>query len=347
MAGGIGTRLWPISRQAMPKQFQKLIGDETLLQQTFRRINKVIPAKNIWVQTAAKYVPIVTEQLTAINPKHIISEPAVRGTAPAAGLATLTILKEDPEALIFGIVPSDHYIGKEKVFTQTTKEIFEFLEKNPKYIAAIGIQPTEPNTGLGYIKKGAPIDWPGRSEIFQVDSFVEKPDQLTAEKFVATGDYLWNGGYYLYKGAVIVKYFQDLLPETYALLEKFISSPTDSSIYEAIETASFDNAISEKIKHLAVIPASMEWSDVGNWAAIHDILSAKGHNNQVVTGNHIGNGSENTLVVGGSKLIATVGLKDIVVIDTEDVLLICHKDNVQNVKNIVEELKSSGQEKYL
>jgi mannose-1-phosphate guanylyltransferase len=347
MAGGKGSRLWPISRQDKPKQFQKLIGDKTLLQETFERIKGIIPAKNIWVQTAGSYRQLVAEQLPEINPKHIISEPSARGTAPATGLAVLTILKEDPEALLFGVVPADHYIGKKDIFLQTAEEVMDFLEENPKYIATIGIEPTEPSTGMGYIKLGKQIAWKSKSKIFKVESFVEKPNLETAEKFLDTGKYLWNGGYYLFNGAQIVEYYKELIPKTLSALEKFIENPGDDALYNNITSETFDTAISEKIKHLAVIPADMEWNDVGNWAAIHDILSAKGESSLVTVGENISNNSENTMVMGNGKLIATIGLKDVVVIDTDDVLLICHRDKVQEIKKIVDELKQNGQEKYL
>lgn len=347
MAGGVGSRLWPKSRQATPKQFQKLIGDKTLIQQTFERIKKVLPAENIWVQTAQSYTNLVAQQLPEINAKHIISEPSARNTAPATLLATLTVIEEDPQAVLFGIVPADHFIGKEDVFVDASSKALTFIEDNPQFIATIGIHPTEPNTGLGYIKKGERLSKAEEPEIFQVASFVEKPDLATAEKFVLSGDYLWNGGYYLFNGEQIKKYYQQLLPETSKKLQKFVTNPSEHSLYEGAESISFDKAISEKINKLAVIPADMKWNDIGNWAAIHDILSEQGQNNEVVVGKHIGHANENTLVMSNGKLIATVGLKDVVVIDTDDVLLVCNKNNAQNVKDIVDQLKSTDQTKYL
>jgi len=345
MAGGTGTRLWPLSRKGAPKQFQKLIGDQTLLQQTFERIAKVIDKNNIWVMTGQSYADLTKEQLPEINPAHIITEPSGRNTAPATGLATLKVLAEDPEAVLFGLLPADHYIGKEAVFCQATEAALHFLEKNPEYVATIGIYPTEPNTGLGYIKKGSELSNEGEI-ILAVESFHEKPDRARAEEFLNSGQYLWNGGYYLFNGAQMMAYYRQFIPETLAKLEQYCQEPT-AELYNSIKAEAIDKAISEKLNTLAVIPVDMEWSDVGNWATLHEILAAQGESSQVVMGKHIGNGSENTLIMGGHKLIATVGLKDIVVIDTDDVILICQKDSVQDVKKIVEQLQAEGKEEYL
>lgn len=347
MAGGIGTRLWPLSRKTAPKQFQKLIGDRTLLQQTFDRIIKSVEAANIWVITGADFAELVKEQLPEINPMHILTEPVGRNTAPATGLATLAVLKEDPDAVLFGLLPADHYVGKEAVFAETTESLFGFLENNPDYVATIGIFPAEPNTGLGYIKKGSVLGTENGIEILKVDSFHEKPDLKTAKKFVTSGRYLWNGGYYLFNGAQMIEYYRQFLPETLSKLEKFLADPTQVDLYTSIPSEPIDKAISEKLDHLAVAAADMEWSDIGNWATLHEILAAKGTSSQVVIGKHIGDSNENTLIMGGSKLIATVGLKDVVVIDTEDIILVCHRDSVQDVKKVVEQLHDEGREEYL
>lgn len=347
MAGGVGTRLWPMSRKSAPKQFQKLVGDRTLIQQTYDRIRTLLPAENIWVMTGTDYKEMTLEQLPEINPTHVLTEPAARNTAAATALATLHVLKEDPEAVLFGLLPADHHVGKPKIFSKTVEAIFEFLDQQSDYVATIGIHPTEANTGLGYIKVGEKLARCRGKAVLAVDSFHEKPSQELAEEFVESGDYLWNGGYYLFNGAQMIEHYRRLLPTTLAKLEQFITDPTNSALYESIASEPIDKAISEKLEKLAVVAADMEWSDIGNWAALHEILSSSGKNSQVATGDYIGNGSENTLVMGGNKLIATVGLKDVVVIDTDDVILVCHKDSVQDVKKIVEELEKQGRGEYL
>lgn len=347
MAGGVGTRLWPLSRKSAPKQFQKLVGDQTLIQQTYDRIRLVLPSANIWVMTGVDYKDMTLEQLPEINPAHILTEPAARNTAAATCLATLRVLQEDPEAVLFGLLPADHHVGKPKVFTKTVEAIFDFLDAQPEYVATIGIHPTEANTGLGYIKVGEKLASHKGKPVLAVESFHEKPDVSTAEEFVESGQYLWNGGYYLFNGAQMIEHYRQLLPDTLAKLEQFVQEPTNAALYESIPSEAIDKAISEKLSKLAVVSADMEWSDIGNWAALHEILSAGGKISEVATGDHIGNGTENTLIMGGNKLIVTVGIKDVVVIDTDDVILVCHRDTVQDVKKIVEQLEEQGREEYL
>lgn len=346
MAGGSGTRLWPISRQSTPKQFQKLIGDKTLLQQTFERLGAIFKPENIWVVVKMQHRDIVAEQLPSLPVGNIISELAGRNTAAATILATLTILEKDPDALLFGLVPADHYIGKPKIFAQTAKAALDFLEKNPRYVATIGVHPSEPNTGLGYIKVGERLDKVGGKVIANVDSFHEKPDLETAEKFVESGRYLWNGGYYLFNAQVMVGYFEQLAPKIIGAVRRYRQSPSEQA-YNQVPSQSVDTAIAEKLDQMVVVAAEMEWSDIGNWAVLHEILTATGKTAQVATELHISDNSENTLVLGGSKLIATVGLKDVVVIDTDDVILICDKGSVQDVKKIVEQLQEQGRDHLL
>lgn len=346
MAGGVGTRLWPLSRKSTPKQFQKLIGDRTLLQQTYDRIIPTVSPDQIWVVTGEQYKELVAEQLPEISQAHIITEPVGRNTAPATVLATLSVLKEDPEAVLFGLLPADHYVGKPQVFTAATKAVFSFIEKHPEYVVTIGVRPTEPNTGLGYIKMGEKLESIQKRSIFHVDSFHEKPDQNTAEEFVASGEYLWNGGYYLFNGAKMVEYYEQLAPEILRTIREYINDPT-VELYNSVPSEPIDKAISEKLSNLAVIPVEMDWSDIGNWATLHEILSEQGKSSEVVIGDNISNETSNSLVMGGSKLIVTVGVKDIVVIDTDDVILICEKGSVQDVKKIVEQLQEQGREHLL
>lgn len=345
MAGGAGTRLWPMSRTAAPKQFQKLLGDRTLIQQTFDRITKTVPAEQIWVVTSDQHVKVVKEQLPKVLPKHIIAEPTARNTAPATLLALMAVLDEDPEAVLFGLLPADHYIGKERVFTAVTESAFQYIEKNPEAVVTIGIRPNEPNTGLGYIKVGERLARERGREVLSVEAFTEKPDLETTQAFVESGEYLWNGGYYLFNGAAMLKHFENLAPKIFVAVKSYFAK--NANAYSKAPAISLDVAIAEKLKSLAVVPAEMEWSDIGNWATLHEILASQGKNSEVVTGDHIGEHPENSLVLGGNKLIATVGVKDIVVIDTDDVILICHKESVQDVKKIVEQLQKQNRSEFL
>ncbi|MEX1051980.1 MAG: sugar phosphate nucleotidyltransferase [Patescibacteria group bacterium] len=341
MAGGTGTRLWPVSRQATPKQFQNLIGNQSLLQQTYARLSGIFPPERVWVVVGEQHQALVSQQLPELPAQNIIAEPCGRNTAAATLLAALTIQHQDPDAVLFGLVPADHYIGKPEVFQKTTDAALCFLDTHPEYAVTIGIHPTEPNTGLGYIKVGERLEKIAGKTVAKADSFHEKPNQKMAEQFVASGDYVWNGGYYLFTAGQMIEYFRQLAPAISSGVEKYLHDQTHEN-YAAIPSQSIDTAIAEKLDKLAVIAVEMEWSDVGNWAALHEILASIGQSSQVVTGDHIGNNSDNSLIMGGNKLIVTVGVNNIVVVETDDVILICDKGSVQDVKKIVEQLQEQG-----
>jgi mannose-1-phosphate guanylyltransferase len=346
MAGGSGTRLWPLSRKSSPKQFRQFIGERTLIQQTYDRIAKNVEAANIWVVTSEDYAELVRTQLPQVNPERIITEPVGRNTAPAVALAMLHINKVDPDAVAFGLLPSDHHIGKEGVFNETVEAIFQFVEKRPELVATIGINPTNPNTGLGYIKMGEQLDKIAAQKIFTVESFHEKPDLETAQDFLDQWEYLWNGGYYLFNVAQMIAHYRRLAPEIIDKVGEYIDKPSPE-LYESIPNEPIDKAIAEKLDSLAVAPADMEWSDIGNWATLHEILGEDGELKPVVRGNHVGVNSERVFILGGKRLIATVGLDDLVVVETDDAVLISHRDAVQDVKKIVELLQSQNREEYL
>jgi mannose-1-phosphate guanylyltransferase len=346
MAGGVGTRLWPLSRKNSPKQFQKFIGDRTLIQQTYDRIKRNVKTENIWVVTGQDYVELVKEQLPEINASNIITEPMGRNTAPATALAMLHIKEADPQAIAFGLLPADHFIGKEDVFNKSVEAIFEFIEKQPDYAVTIGINPTEPNTGLGYIKMGEQLAKVGEHRVFKVESFHEKPDYETAQKFVEQWEYLWNGGYYLFSVPHMLDHYRKLAPEILEKMERYLADPS-AELYEAIPSEPIDKAIAEKLDTLAVVPADMEWSDIGNWATLHEILGSNGELKEVVKGDHIGVNSARPFVFGHRKLIATVGLDDVIVVETEDAILVAHRNAVQDVKKIVEKLQEQKKEAYL
>lgn len=345
MAGGVGTRLWPLSRNATPKQFQKLTGDISLFQQAFRRLHKLLDVEHIWVMTGESYGQTIRQQVPEFLPENIITEPSARNTAPASALAIMTVLERDPFADI-AIVASDHHIGKEDVFASVMDAGYQFVSQKPDYVLAIGIHPTTPNTGYGYIKIKEPFTEINGRTVYSVDSFHEKPDLKTATKYLKSGQYLWNGSYFIFNGSQMLANFKKFSPELVASIEAYIQNPS-ADRYQQIPSSQLDKTIIEKLNKMAAIQAEMEWSDVGDWAALHEILNSKGEETKALMANHIGNNSENTLVVGGNKLIATVGLKDIVIIDTDDVLLVCHKDSVQDVKKVVEQLKEQQKEHYL
>lgn len=343
VAGGVGTRLWPVSRQATPKQFQSFIGQESLLQQTYNRLAKIYDPRRIWVITNQAFAAKTREQLPKIAAAHILTDPARRNTGPAIGLATLKILQEDPKAQISSFA-ADHHIGKEAEFVRVVKLMNDFTKQHSDYLAIIGINPTEPNTGFGYIKMGERLTKINGDQIFQVDSFIEKPDEATAKHFFDSWEYLWNGSYFFYHGQPMIAHFRAHAPKTLELLEKYVEHGREED-YLAIESEPIDKLIVEKLDKLAVLPADMEWSDVGNWSALQDILANNGGVKSKE--NQLQLKSVNTLIVGKKRLVATVGLENVVVIDTEDAVLVVARDHSQEVKKLVEQLQIEGKNEYI
>ena len=338
LAGGVGSRLWPVSRTNAPKQFQKFTSEDTLIQETFKRLQSCVDKENIWIVATENYRELIKKQLPNIKEGNIIIEPAMRNTAAAIGYATLEIMKTDPEAIV-ACSPSDHYVGKPSIFSQAFAKIFDFVSQNPNFIGTIGINPTEPNTGYGYIQLGDQLVKDKKMPIFQMAKFVEKPDQATAQEYFESWDYLWNGGYYLYNAQELIKIYERVALATIAGIKKYFDS-RDEEDYKSIPNEPIDKAISEKIENIAVVPADVDWSDLGNWSTLHDIIKDRGEEDK----NHLAVDTENSLVVSSDRLIATVGVKDLVIIDTGDAVLVCHREAAQNVKDVVDALKEKKKE---
>ncbi len=299
-----------------------------MIKNTVNRLIPLVGQKNIYLATNAAQAKEITKELPEFK-KNLIVEPAIRNTAPCIGLAALK-LKDRAEVVAF--LPADHYIVKEKVFQKVLQKAFEVAKND--YLVLIGIRPTDPDTGLGYIKMGQNIE----TDAYQVAKFVEKPDLETAKKYLSSGKYLWNGGMFIAKPSVILDLFKKHAPEIHNGLAKD---------YEKLPNISFDYAIAEKSTNIAVIPGDFAWSDIGNWGKLLEMLSNKNEDNIIVGCEHYGVDTSGCLIHGTERLVATVGLKDIIVVDTPDVVLVCHKDRAQDVKKIVEELKNKGKEKYL
>lgn len=343
LAGGVGTRLWPLSRQNQPKQFQNLTGNTSLIQQTYERIVPSVDPSNMWVITNEKYRDLVKQQLPQIPDENIIVEPAGRNTAPAIGLAALTILKRDPEAVI-GSFAADHYVGKPEEFGKAVEAAFAILESKPDYLVAIGLNPTEPDTGLGYIKMGESLGNFAGQQVFVGEKFIEKPDLATAQEFLKSWEYLWNGCYFVFTASQMGEWLQEFCPEIASSLANYLANPSPVA-FKLIPNEPIDTAVAEKVKHLAVVPADMDWSDVGSWTTLDKVLAANGHQQK---GNHTSIDSDNTLVISHTdKKIATIGIKDAFVVETEDAILICHKDSVQQVKDLVKKLEENQENRYL
>jgi len=358
MAGGSGTRLWPMSRKSKPKQLQNLVSDKSLIQETYNRVKKALPAKNIFISTNTKYADEIKKQLPDIPTENYIIEPAVRNTAPALGYIALTILERDKDAVI-ATIASDHTVNNVDVFVNTIKNAFKAVEQYPDYLVAVGINPTRPDTGLGYIKMGKPKGQVDGSQVFEVASFVEKPDRKKAEQYLQSWEYLWNGAYYFFRASELSNWINKYRAKMHKNLKQIVdlqlkggNGATQSKIkdlFEKIEDEQFEYAvISQKdFKKVLVIPADLGWSDIGNWGTLHDVLSESYTSSMISRGYHIDVESEGCLVYGGEKMLATIGLKDVIIIDTPDVMLVANKNKAQDVKKLLEKLKEEGKHLYL
>ncbi len=350
MAGGSGTRLWPVSRCDKPKQFHNLCTNNSLIQETYSRIKTLVPNENIYVSLVKNILNTAQEQLKEVKKNNFIIEPEGRNTAPAIGLAAAKLFKTNPNAIIAAL-PSDHTISKLPKFIQTLTRAKNFIEKNPDYLVIVGIKPTNPETGYGYIKMGKKFP---KISLVEVDRFVEKPDLKTAKKYLKTGKYLWNGGYFIARCDSLLEMYKTYEPKIYKGLEKILSSigtkeETDTIIkeYKKLPAIPIDIALAEKVNKIAVVPADLGWSDIGSWSALYDLLSNNKKGKVISRGHHLGFDDKNCLVYAQDKLLATVGLQDIIIVDTPDVTLISHKDKSQEVKKLIEKLKKEGKTKYL
>lgn len=342
MAGGVGSRFWPVSTTDFPKQFHDMLGTgETLIQKTFSRLSKLIPVENILVLTNEKYNDLVLEQLATIQPEQVVLEPAMRNTAPCILYASMKIKKENPNALLI-VAPSDHWIENETTFIQNVKQSFDYCETN-NALMTLGIQPTFPNTGFGYIE----FDKTSATSIKKVSQFREKPDYETAKAFLAAGNFLWNGGIFIWSVSSIIEAFEKFQPEMNALfLSGFESYNTANEKefitqnYALAENISIDYAILEKASNVYVLPATFDWNDLGTWGSLHEKLEKDENNNAVVNATVVlENASNNIIRAEGKKLVVIDGLDDYIIVDKNDTLLIYPKSKEQEIKGIVSKLQ--------
>jgi mannose-1-phosphate guanylyltransferase len=348
MAGGTGTRLWPLSRTSKPKQFQPLFGDETMLQMTVKRLLTHFTLDDIYVSTNEQYKDEVLAELPQLPTKHIILEPEKRDTAPANGLATIAVNAKSDEAIAF--LAADHYIHKPQELCRILQLAYSFLQQSPEYIVTLGITPTSPETGYGYIKYSQDSLVENQDEsVYQVEAFVEKPDFQTATQYLADGNYVWNSGMFVVQKQRLLEMYQEYLPNTAKILLELEQNNLQDlpELYRQTDAISFDYGIMEKAQYIAVIPADIGWSDIGSWSALKDMLQT-----DEITVTHKGSSqhfdidSEHILVHSHNKnkVIATIGIRDIVIVETEDALLVSHMDKVQEVKKINTLLKSANLE---
>ena len=357
VAGGGGTRLWPKSRQKLPKHLLKLFGNETLLRKTYRRITPVFSPDHIYVITVDSYKDLVAEQLPEIPRENIITEPQARNTALAMGTVAAHIGKKDPEAVIMN-VHADQLIKEEDIFQKAVGVALVFASTG-KYLTTIAVQPTFPHTGLGYIRIGSEIDTDddhGKTNYaFASRGFKEKPDLATARAFLASKEYFWNTGIYGWSVKALFEAFEKYSPDLYKNLltiQEAVGNKDEDEVkkrvYDKAENLAIDVAVSEKAKNLVIIPGNFDWSDVGDWNGVWSMNPHDDSGNALLNNADVINiNTKNCLIEGNGKLIATIGLEDIVIVDTEEALLVCHKDKTQDVKKVIEELKASKRENLL
>jgi mannose-1-phosphate guanylyltransferase len=350
MAGGTGTRLWPLSRKQKPKQFQKFTSSKTMIQETYARVAHVVPRENIFVSTTDAYVDLTLAQLPQLKKEQLILEPMPRGTAPAIALVAKYISRINPKAIV-ATVASDHVIKNVDEFCDSVFSALCAAEKNIKKLVIVGINPTSPDTGLGYIKMGKEMEVIGGKKVFLADAFVEKPDRKTAEKYLAKWEYLWNAGYFIFSATDFLHLVRRFTPKTIEVLEK-IEKEWDRKVvnkkkvekwFSSLENEPIDTAIAEKLdkKDRLVVPSEMQWSDVGNWGSLFNFLQ-NDVNSFVVRGKHIDSGSTDCFIHSENKLIATVGLKDVIIVESEDAILVADKNSAGEVKKIIDKLKESN-----
>ena len=337
MAGGVGSRFWPVSTTDFPKQFHDMLGSgDTLIQKTFSRLSKLIPIENILILTNERYNDLVLEQLPMVKQEQVLLEPAMRNTAPCILYASLKIQKQNPDAVMV-VAPSDHWIEDEEAFSKNLQQCFDFCQKESA-LMTLGIQPTFPNTGFGYIE----FDKADANPIKKVKQFREKPDYETAKAFLDAGNFLWNGGIFIWSVKSITEAFEKFQPQMNGLFqlgsESYNTTKEKQFIhtnYEKAENVSIDYAVMEKANNVYVLPATFDWNDLGTWGSLHDKLDKDDHNNTVVNATVIlENASNNIIRSEAKKLVVIDGLNDYIIVDNENVLMIYPKSKEQDIKRI-------------
>ncbi|MFQ3652241.1 MAG: mannose-1-phosphate guanylyltransferase [Gemmataceae bacterium] len=354
MAGGGGTRFWPRSRVARPKQFLALGSDRTLLQLAFDRLEAcALPVSRCWIVTGAAYVAETQRQLPVLPASHIVGEPIGRDTAPCVALGAALIARTDPDATIL-VTPADHLIEPTREFARAVNVAAQMADEHPGALLTFGISPTYPSVGYGYIHRGERLDNRQGIGVFRVQKFEEKPPRERAEQFFGSGEYFWNAGIFVWKAHTILEAIRTHRPALHAAVERIAAAwktPQQAEVlaaeYPKLDKISIDFAVMEKHPEVLTVQAPYRWDDVGSWLALERILPQDAHDN-TIQGNHVGLKTRNCLIVGEpNTLVTTIGVQDLLIIQDGECVLVAHRSEEATVKNLVEELRKHGKEKHL
>ena len=341
-AGGIGTRLWPFSRSDRPKQFHAMAGERTMLQDALERLAPIAAPEDVYVSTGKPMVELVREQLPQLPAENLIVEPALRNTGPAVGLECALLEARHPGCVVASL-GSDHFIGRPDQFRRLLVAAEQAAEEHPEFLFTLGVKPTRVETGYGHICMGKKLWNVEGVGVHEVEEFTEKPDLERAKEYTASGRYLWNSNLFVWKAGTVLDLFSRFEPEMYETLVRIQRADGDATAlveeeYPKLKQIAIDNAIIERADHVATIEADIDWGDIGSWAALTDVIATDADGN-LFSGDLLSIDSSNVTAYGfKGKLIALVGVDDLVVVDTPDAMLVCRKDQAQRVKEILERL---------
>ena len=352
-AGGVGTRLWPYSRARKPKQFHCMAGGQTMLQDAVARIGTIAAPADVYVSTGGPLRSLVSEQVPALRPEQLIVEPALCNTGPAIGLECALLEARHPGCTVASL-GSDHYIGRPEEFCRLLQVADQALTDRPDYLLTLGVKPTRPETGYGYIRRGPMLAWVHGTPVYAVAEFTEKPAAQQAAEYAASGHYLWNSNTFVWKAATVLELFARFEPEMCAGLRRIqaaVGTPEEEAViareYPKLKPISIDHALVERAPKVATLEADIDWGDIGSWAALTDVLPTDAAGN-LLSGEVVALDAAGSTVYGqADKIVLLLGVEDLVVVDTEDALLVCAKGAAQQVKDAVDHLKEKQCEKYL
>lgn len=351
MAGGVGTRFWPRSRFKRPKQLLSILDQRTMIQATVDRLDNLVSPDHIYIVTTEQQIEEITQQLPALRTENLIIEPKGKNTAPCIGLAAIMLKKKDPEA-VMAVLPADHRIQNETQFRKVLSAAEVFASQH-NCLVTIGINPTYPATGYGYIQVNSRVEEVNNLAVFKVKTFAEKPDLPTARRFLESGDFFWNSGMFIWRVKAILKEIEESLPELYDSLmeiEKYLGTKSQNEVirkvYCQIKSISIDYGVMEQSQNVYVLKGEFNWNDVGSWEEVFKVLPHDEDNN-VVIGNHFTKDTKGCLIDSTSRFIATLGIENLIIVDAGDALLICRRDMAQNVKELVEAMKRKNLDQFL